>query len=164
MKLRMNKWQIGIGAATLLVASLGMAWAKPAPSEIGREKIKIDLSIPPNGIQVTDLGAVGADRRVRIEVTVRAWAAGAGACSGPFKVKLESTEDPRTGWSLVGTAGVANMCVRLSRVKLPSVKRSFTTTFPSGSAHKLLATVDFLDQVDEAREDNNIYGRGYIVP
>jgi hypothetical protein len=164
MKLRMNKLQIGIGAATLVCASLGMAWAKPASRDLGRERIKIDLSIPPNGIQVADLGAVGSDRRVRIDVTIRAWAAGGGVCSGPFKVKLESTEDPRMGWNLVGTAGVATMCVSSSSAKLPSVVRSFTTTFPSGSAHKLLATADFLDQVDEANEGNNTYDRGYVVP
>ena len=165
MKQRTNKYRTGIGAGMLVCVGLGFAWAAPASKEPDRAKIKIDLMIPTNGMKATKTGVVGADNQVRIDVTVRAGApALAGVCSGPFKVKLESTEDPTTGsWALVGAAGIAQMCVNPAAAKIPSEKRSFTDTVPVGSSRKYRATVDYLDQVDEADEDNNIASIGYVA-
>jgi hypothetical protein len=165
MKQCMNKWRIGIGVGTLVFVGLGLAWAKPAPTPATRLKIKIDLSIPTNGMKATKTGEDGTDHQVRIDVTVRASAMGmAKVCSGPFKVKVESTEDPTTGrWDLVGHAGIANLCADSSVAKLPSAKRSFTDTVPEGSFRKYRATVDYLDQVDEVKEDNNVYSIGYVA-
>jgi hypothetical protein len=165
MKQRSNRWRIGIGAATLVCAGLGLAWAKPAPTPATRLMIKIDLSIPTNGMKVTKTGVDGTDHQVRIDVTVRATSIGkTKVCSGPFKVKVESTEDPTTdSWTLVGTAGIANMCVGGALAKIPSEKRWFDDTVPAGELRKYRATVDFLDQVDEANETNNVESAGYVA-
>jgi hypothetical protein len=164
MKRQLNRWRIAIGMGTLVFAGFGWAWAKPAERRL-ETKQKIDLTIPTNGMKATKTGVAGTDHQIRIDVSVRATTAGsARICSGPFKVKVESTEDPTTGvWNLVGSAGIADMCVGGPVAVLPSEKRSFNDTVPAGSFRKYRATVDFLDQVKEANETNNVDSIGYVA-
>ncbi|MBN2371386.1 MAG: hypothetical protein JXO72_12960 [Vicinamibacteria bacterium] len=166
MKQHMSSWRMGIGAATLVCAGFGLAWAKPAPTPATRLEIKnkVDLAIPVNGMKATKTGVAGTDHKVRIDVTVRATTRSMlKICSGPFKVKVESTEDPTTGtWNLVGTAGIADICVGGAKVA-KSEKRSFNDTVPAGSFRKYRATIDFLDQVNESNETNNVESIGYVA-
>jgi hypothetical protein len=163
MKQSMIKKQVVLSVGTLVFAGVGMAWAAPAPSELPSVRIKIDLAIPPTAVSVTKTGVAGTNHQVRIDATVVA-SSMSPVCSGPFKVKLESTEDPTTGrWALVGEAGVADLCIKAGAAMTPSAKRSFTDTVPQGALRKYRATADSLNQVDEMNEGNNVANAGYVA-
>jgi len=163
MKQRTIKKQVVLSVGTLVFAGVGLASAAPATSELPAVRIKIDLAIPPTGVSVTKTGVAGTNHQVRIDTTVVASSMSA-ACSGPFKVKVESTEDPTTGrWALVGEAGIADLCVKAAAAARPSAKRSFTDTVPQGAFRKYRATADSLNQVDEMNEGNNVANAGYVA-
>lgn len=151
--------QIVMGLGVALVASAVLAQRAP-----GRKAVpeKIDLAILPTGMRIARAGAAGADHQVRIDVTIAASCA-LTRCSGPFKVRVDSTDDPTTGrWTLVGEAGVADLCVRPAGATV-SVERSFTDTVPAGAFRKYRATADPINQVSERNEGNNVGSAGYVA-
>lgn len=139
--------------------------AAPLSKEASGEivKVKVDLSIDRFIILPTVTPSPGHDQHLNIDLYVRARGKG---CSGPFKVKVEWTRNPVTDpWQLVGHAGIANLCAALPHVAKikPVVKRHFTDDIAAGTFKKYRATIDYLNQVDEANERNNVSNAGYVA-
>ncbi|MCI5208006.1 MAG: hypothetical protein D3910_04275 [Candidatus Electrothrix sp. ATG2] len=86
--------------------------------------------------------------------------------TGPFKVKIEWTENPTVGFTYLGHAGVTNLSNSGSGHSASAALASpailnFRHKVPAGKAYKYKVTADYLNQVDENREDNNIRSAGY---
>lgn len=146
---------VALGLLMVLVAS-GVVQAAEKPPTIA---VKPDIII--SNMQVDRVSTTPTSDNVRITVTVINTAPG--TSTGPFKIKLEWTENPTVGFTLVGTSGVANLANDPSMAAVRGETRTFDHTVPKGEAYKYRATADFMNQVDEANEGNNINNVGYVA-
>jgi subtilase family serine protease len=77
---------------------------------------------------------------------------------------VEWTEDPTVGFNLLGTGGVTNLAYDSASVVVRNGKTlSFNHLVPTGKSYKYRVTADYLNQVDEANETNNVASAGYIA-
>jgi len=84
--------------------------------------------------------------------------------TGPFKVKVEWTNNPTIGYNLLGSGGVTNLEYNLASAVIKNRKTlSFNHQVPTGESYKYRVTADYLNQVDEADETNNVTSAGYTT-
>jgi len=94
---------------------------------------------------------------VRVTVMVRN-ASKFKTCDGPFKVKVERRDvipGRKTLFTRLGEAGITKICADPTSMKLQVETRTFEDTVPVGKTYLYKATVDSMNQVDEADEGNN---------
>lgn len=136
------------------MAGLINAAEKPPVVAIKPDIIITDLSIDRTGV-------TPAGDKVLVSVTVVN--AGSGTSTGPFKIKVEWTEDPTAGFTTLGTSGISNLINDPSMIAIQTKTRTFEHIVPKGKAYKYRATADFMNQVAEANEANNVNSAGYIA-
>jgi hypothetical protein len=146
-----------------ILAFFGMAFAaKVSPlQETGSLAIALKPDIVITNMTIELIGVTPAAHKVRINVTVMDTVRG--TSTGPFKIKVEWTEDPTGGFTLLGTSGVAKLVNSLASATVRGETRSFEHTVPMGKAYKYRATADFMNQVYEANEANNVTSAGYVA-
>ncbi len=135
-------------------AGLTNAAGKPPAVAIKPDIVITDLSIDRTGV-------TPAGDEVLVSVTVRNPVSG--TSTGPFKIKVEWTEDPTAGFTLLGTSGVSNLANDPSMASVRGETRTFEHVVPSGKAYKYRVTADYMNQVAEANEDNNVESAGYVA-
>jgi len=140
----------------LISAAAGLMAAAEKPPAVA---IKPDIVIMDLSIGRT--GATPAGNEVLVSVTVRN--AVPGTSTGPFKIKVEWTEDPTAGFTLLGTSGVSNLINDPSMAAIRGETRTFEHVVPSGKAYKYRVTADYMNQVAEANEANNVNSAGYVA-
>jgi hypothetical protein len=140
----------------IMLAAIGLADAAGKPPVIA---VKPDIIIKDMSIDRT--GATPAGNEVLISVTVLNSAPG--TSTGPFKIMVEWTEDPTAGFNLLGTSGVSNLINDPSAVAVRGETRTFEHVVPSGKAYKYRVTADYMGQVAEANEANNVASAGYVA-
>jgi hypothetical protein len=150
----MKKTNIILFVAVLLILA-GVGHSAKAPGTA--IKLKPDITIK---LVVDCTGATPAGDNVNVSVTVMNPVRG--TSTGPFKIKVEWTEDPTAGFTLLGTSGVANLVNDPSLVAVRGETRIFPHFVPAGKSYKYRATADFLNQVDEASEINNVTSAGFV--
>jgi hypothetical protein len=137
-----------------------LAEAAKAPDSPEAVKLKPDIAI--SEVKISRISVVPAGDNVQINVTVVNRIRG--TSTGPFKVKVEWTEDPTVGFNLLGTGGVTNLAYDSASVVVRNGKTlSFNQLVPTGKSYKYRVTADYLNQVDEADETNNVASAGYIA-
>ncbi len=137
-----------------------LAEAAKAPGSPESEKLKPDIVI--SDVKISRISVVPAGHNVQINVTVTNVIRD--TSTGPFKVKVEWTEDPTAGFNLLGTGGVTNLAYDSSSVVVRNSKTlSFNQLVPTGKSYKYRVTADYLNQVDEANETNNVASAGYTA-
>lgn len=156
----LGSWKVHAWVAAVMVTAIA-ASAAPAPA---RAKIKPDLFVQSCTASLIPPQAEMQKVRVTVRLGVRA---AAKVSTGPFKVKVEWRSKtkfrPRRGvlgrggegWSPLPEAGVAGLTYDPARRRVPLATRTFTATVPWGGTYLFRATVDAMDQVDEADESNN---------
>lgn len=152
---RTGRLFVALGLLAVLIAS-GVVQAAEKPPAIA---VKPDIII--KNLQVDRVSTTPTSDNVRITITVINTAPG--TSTGPFKIKLEWTENPAAGFTLVGTSGVANLANDPSMAAVRGETRTFDHIVPKGKAYKYRATADFMNQVDEANESNNVNNVGYVA-
>jgi hypothetical protein len=152
-----RSWKV-LAVAVTAVAAEAVALAAPAPPGM---KVKPDLYVQSWTASLVPQQA--AMQQVRLAVRVGVPAA-AKVSAGPFKVKVEWREKlvvppDRVGldrggsrWNALPEAGVAGLTYDPASRKVPLETRMFTATMPWGSTYQFRATVDPMNQVDEADE------------
>jgi hypothetical protein len=138
----------------LVAAGLTNAAEKPPAVAVKPDIVIKDLSIDRTG-------AAPAGDKVLISVTVLNPVSG--TSTGPFKIKVEWTENPAAGFTLLGTAGVSNLINDPSMAAIRGETRTFEHVVPNGKAYKYRVTADFMNQVAEANEANNVDSAGYVA-
>lgn len=138
----------------LAVAGLTDAAEKPPVAAVKPDIVIKDLSIDRTGV-------MPEGNKVLVSVTVLN--AAPGTSTGPFKIKVEWTEDPTASFTMLGTSGVSNLINDPSTVAIKGITRTFEHIVPSGKAYKYRVTADFMNQVDEANEANNVDSAGYVA-
>jgi len=145
-------------ASTLAVAA---AAAAPAPPGM---KVKPDLYVQSFTAAKTGATPVAHQVRLTVRVGIRASTA---VSTGPFKILVQYRQAlagptgrmgrsaRKGGWTALPEAGVAGMSYNPTSAKVPLVSRTFDTTVPGGKTYEFRATVDSMNQVDEANETNN---------
>ncbi len=143
-------------AIILVLAGAAIAADKPPVTPV---KVKPDITI--SDLSITRLSATPTSDNIRISATsinrVR------GTSTGPFKIKVEWTEDPTVGWNLLGTSGIANLFNDPAAAAVRGETRTFDHAVPKGKAYKYRVTADYMGQVDESNEANNVNSAGYIA-
>ncbi len=140
----------------LIPAAAGLIDAAGKPPAVA---VKPDIAIMDLSIDRT--GVTPAGNEVLVSVTVRN--AVPGTSTGPFKIKVEWTEDPTAGFTLLGTSGVSNLINDPSMASVSGETRTFEHVVPSGKAYKYRVTADYMNQVAEANEANNVESAGYVA-
>ncbi len=112
-------------------------------------------------LKIDRISSTATEDNVRITVSVINTVSG--TSTGTFKIKVEWTEDPTAGFTLLGTSGVSNLVNDPSSIAVRGETRSFDHTVPKGKAYKYRATADYLNQVSEANESNNVISGGYVA-
>lgn len=140
----------------LIPAAAGLIDAAGKPPAVA---VKPDIAIMDLSIDRT--GVTPAGNEVLVSVTVRN--AVPGTSTGPFKIKVEWTEDPTAGFTLLGTSGVSNLINDPSMASVRGETRTFEHVVPSGKAYKYRVTADYMNQVAEANEANNVESAGYVA-
>jgi hypothetical protein len=138
----------------LVAAGLTDAAEKPPVIAVKPDIVIRDLSIDRTGV-------TPAGNEVLVSVTVRNPVSG--TSTGPFKIKVEWTEDPAAGFTLLGTSGVSNLINDPSMAAVRGETRTFEHVVPNGKAYKYRVTADFMNQVAEANEANNVDSAGYVA-
>jgi hypothetical protein len=147
---------IALAAMIMILAATGLIDAAEKPPVVA---VKPDIIIKDLSIDRT--GTTPAGNEVLISVTVLN--AAVGTSTGPFKIKVEWTEDPTAGFTMLGTAGVSNLVNDPSLAAVRGETRTFEHVVPSGKAYKYRVTADYMNQVSEANEANNIDSAGYVA-
>ncbi len=148
-----------VGLAIILAAAV-MADAAKAPDSPEAIKIKPDIVV--RDIKITRTSVTTAGHNVQINVTVANIIRD--TSTGPFKVKVEWTENPRDGYNLLSTGGVANLAYDSASAVVRNGKTlTFDHMVPTGKGYKYRITADYLNQVDEANETNNVDNAGYVA-
>jgi CARDB len=147
---------IALAGLLMILAAAGLANAaeKPPVAAVKPDIIIKDLSID-------QTGSTPAGNKVLVSVTVLN--AAPGTSTGPFKIKVEWTEDPTAGFTMLGTSGVSNLVNDPSAIAVRGETRTFEHVVPNGKAYKYRVTADFMDQVAEANEANNVDSAGYVA-
>lgn len=145
-------------AAVALLAVLLAAGANAAEKPPG---IALKPDIVVKSVQVERISSTPTADNVRITVTVMNTVSG--TSTGPFKIKLEWTENPAAGFILLGTSGVTNLANDPAAVAVRGETRTFDHSVPKGKSYKYRATADYTNLVDEANESNNVGSAGYMA-
>jgi hypothetical protein len=82
--------------------------------------------------------------------------------TGPFKVKVEWNDKPFAALTLLGTSGVTNLANDPS-MAATGISRTFEHTVSKGKTCTYRATADYMNQVDEANESNNVENEWYTA-
>jgi len=134
--------------------------AAKAPGSPDSVKIKPDIKI--SDLKINRISMVPAGHNVQIEVTVVNPVRDTG--TGPFKVKVEWTSDPTKGYNLLGSGGVTSLDYNSASATVNNRKTlTFDHLVPTGQSYKYRVTADYLNQVDEADETNNLASAGYTT-
>jgi len=157
---RFNFLHLAVCIAIVMTFAV-LAEAAKAPDSPEAVKLKPDIAI--SDVKINRISVVPAGDNVQINVTVVNRIRG--TSTGPFKVKVEWTEDPTVGFNLVGTGGVINLTYDSAPVVVVRNGKtlSFNHLVPTGKSYKYRVTADYLNQVDEANETNNVASAGYIA-
>jgi len=156
---RFNFLHLAVCIAIVMTFAV-LAEAAKAPDSPEAVKLKPDIAI--SEVKISRISVVPAGDNVQINVTVVNRIRG--TSTGPFKVKVEWTEDPTVGFNLLGTGGVTNLAYDSASVVVRNGKTlSFNQLVPTGKSYKYRVTADYLNQVDEADETNNVASAGYIA-
>jgi len=144
----------------VLMASAALVEAAKAPGTPDSVKNKPDIKI--GDLKVNRISVNPAGHNVQIEVTVVNPVRD--TATGPFKVKVEWTEDPTSGFNLLASGGVASLDYNSASVAANNQKTlTFNHQVPTGRSYKYRVTADYLNQVDEADETNNLASAGYTT-
>lgn len=144
----------------MLMTSLVLVEAAKAPDIPEGVKIKPDIKI--SELKINRVNVLPAGHNVQINVTVSN--PRIDTSTGPFKVKVEWTSNPTRGYNLLATGGVTNLGYSSSSAIINNAKTlSFNHQVPTGQSYKYLVTADYLNQVDEADETNNLASAGYTT-
>ena len=144
----------------VLMASAAMVEAAKAPDTPDSVKIKPDIKI--SDLKINRISVEPAGHNVQVEVTVVNSVRD--TATGPFKVKVEWTEDPTRGFNLLASGGVASLDYNSASVAVNNRKTLiFNHQVPTGRSYKYRVTADYLNQVDEADETNNLASAGYTA-
>jgi hypothetical protein len=144
----------------IVITSAVLVEAAKAPDSPGAVKIKPDVVI--SDIKINRISVVPAGHNVQINVTVVNPVRN--TATGPFKVKVEWTNDPTRGYNLLGSGGVTTLDYDLASAVIKNRKTlSFNHQVPTGESYKYRVTADYLNQVDEADETNNVAAAGYTT-
>jgi hypothetical protein len=146
---------IFVVAVLLILVALGQSAQEMPGTAV---KLKPDIVISKMVVNCTRATTAGDYVNVSVTVmdTVR------GTSTGPFKIRVEWTENPTAGFTLLGTSGVANLVNDPSMIAVRGETRTFQHFVPAGKSYKYRATADFLNQVAEASETNNVTSVGFI--
>jgi len=156
---RSNFLHLAVCIAVVMTFAV-LAEAAKAPSSPEATKLKPDIAI--SDVKINRMSVVPAGDNVQINVTVVNRIRG--TSTGPFKVKVEWTEDPTVGFNLLGIGGVTNLAYDSASVVVQNSKTLiFNQLVPTGKSYKYRVTADYLNQVDEANEANNMTSVGYIA-
>ncbi len=156
---RFNFLHLAVCIAVIMTAAI-LAEAAKAPGSPESEKLKPDIVI--SDIKISRISVVPTGNNVQINVTLTNLIRG--TSTGPFKVKVEWTENPTTGFNLLGTGGVTNLAYDSASAVVQNSKiLSFNQLVPTGKSYKYRVTADYLNQVDEANETNNVASAGYTA-
>jgi hypothetical protein len=137
---------------------VGSAYA--AEGTPSKKLVKPDIII--KNIQIDHVSSTSEGHNVRISVTV--FNTFPGTSTGPFKIKVEWTENPTMDrLTPLGTAGITNLYNDPSVAAVHGETRTFEHFVPMGKAYKYIATADYMSQVDEADESNNVNAGGYVA-
>jgi hypothetical protein len=153
---RLNRLLVACSLLAILFA-VGLAFsAEKPPATLAKPDIVI------KNIKIDRISVTPAGHNVRISLTV--FNTVPGTNTGPFKIKVEWTENPTEGrFELLGTSGVANLYNDPSTVAVRGETRTFDHVIPTGKAYKYIATADFTNQVVEVNESNNVNSAGYVA-
>ena len=144
----------------LVMTSAVLVEAAKVPDSPDVVKIKPDVII--SNIKINRISVVPAGHNVQINVTVANPVRN--TATGPFKVKVEWTRDPTRGYNLLGSGGVTTLDYDLASAVIKNRKTlSFNHQVPTGESYKYRVTADYLNQVDEADETNNVSAAGYTT-
>lgn len=134
--------------------------AAKVPDSPDAVKIKPDVII--SDLKINRINVVPAGHNVQINVTVVNPVRN--TATGPFKVKVEWTNDPTRSYNLLGSGGVTTLDYDLASAVIKNRKTlSFNHQVPMGESYKYRVTADYLNQVDEADETNNVANAGYTT-
>lgn len=147
--------------AAMVMSPVQLAAAAKAPASAGAAvKIKPDIVI--SEIKINRVSVIPSGHNIQINVTVANRMIN--TATGPFKVKVEWTSDPTRGYNLLGTGGVTSLNYDLASAIIKNRKTlSFNHQVPTGESYKYRVTADYLNQVDEADETNNVSSAGYTT-
>lgn len=144
----------------IVMTSAVLVEAAKVPDSPDAVKIKPDVII--SDLKINRINVVPAGHNVQINVTVVNPARN--TATGPFKVKVEWTNDPTRGYNLLGSGGVTTLDYDLASAVIKNRKTlSFNHQVPMGESYKYRVTADYLNQVDEADETNNVANAGYTT-
>ncbi len=139
----------------MIMAAVGFADAAKDPPAVA---VKPDIVIQDFSIDRIEDTPTGD--RVLVSVTVLNPVSGTG--TGPFKIKVEWTENPDAGFTLLGTSGVSSLANDPSAAAVRGETRTFEHSVPNGKAYKYRVTADYMNQVAESNEANNVNSAGYV--
>jgi hypothetical protein len=144
----------------IVMTSAVLVEAAKVPDSPDAVKIKPDVII--SDLKINRINMVPAGHNVQINVTVVNPVRN--TATGPFKVKVEWTNDPTMGYNLLGSGGVTTLDYDLASAVIKNRKTlSFNHQVPMGESYKYRVTADYLNQVDEADETNNLANAGYTT-
>jgi len=144
----------------MVMTSAVLVEAAKVPDSPDAVKIKPDVII--SDLKINRINVVPAGHNVQINVTVVNPVRN--TATGPFKVKVEWTNDPTRGYNLLGSGGVTTLDYDLASAVIKNRKTlSFNHQVPIGESYKYRVTADYLNQVDEADETNNVANAGYTT-
>jgi hypothetical protein len=144
----------------IVMTSAVLVEAAKVPDSPDAVKIKSDVII--SDLKINRINVVPSGHNVQINVTVVNPVRN--TATGPFKVKVEWTDNPTRGYNLLGSGGVTTLDYDLASAIIKNRKTlSFNHQVPIGESYKYRVTADYLDQVDEADETNNIANAGYTT-
>jgi len=144
----------------IVITSAVLVEAAKAPNSPDVVKIKPDVII--SDLKINRISVVPAGHNVQINVTVVNPVRN--TATGPFKVKVEWTNDPTRGYNLLGSGGVTTLDYDLASAVIKNRKTlSFNHQVPTGESYKYRVTADYLNLVDEANETNNVAAAGYTT-
>ncbi len=138
---------------------LAAAWPTDAAEKPPGTAVKPDIII--RDLSIDRTGSTSGSDDVLISVTVLNPVSG--TSTGPFKIKVEWTEDPTAGFTLLGTSGILNLVNDPSVASVRGETRTFEHSVPRGKAYKYRVTADYMNQVAEANEANNVNSAGYVA-
>ncbi len=144
----------------MVMTSAVLVEAAKVPDSPDAVKIKPDVII--SDLKINRINVVPAGHNVQINVTVVNPVRN--TATGPFKVKVEWTSDPTRSYNLLGSGGVTTLDYDLASAVIKNKKTlSFNHQVPMGESYKYRVTADYLNQVDEADETNNVANAGYTT-
>ena len=145
---------------SIVMTSILLVEAAKAPAPPDAIKIKPDIGI--SDLKINRISVVPTGHNVQIAVTVVNPVKD--SRTGPFKVKVEWTNNPTRGFNLLGTGGVTSLDFNSASAVIQNKKTlTFNHLVPTGESYKYRVTADYMNQVDEADETNNIASAGYTT-